>query len=129
MKKTVFHKFENEIYPISIYVSITNNQTSIQDNFLQADKTYIEDLPEYADALCMPVIVKESNEEAVLIIFRKKEWTTISTIAHESFHCAEYICQRLGIKYSNEDNSEAFAYLLGYIVDCCEQVRTNKFKC
>lgn len=128
MKKTVFHKFCPDIYPTNIYVAVTNSQTDICDMFLDEHGQEIGDLPIHCDALCMSVAERSNNERVDLIVFRKKEYMTVSTMAHESFHCAENICRKLGIVYNNEDNNEAFAYLIGYIIDCCDQVRTNKLR-
>ena len=128
MNKAVFHKFSPNIYPINIYIAVTNNQSAISDRFMYEDCKDIDDLPVNCDALCLSVIERDNNEFGELIVFRKKEYMTVSTMAHESFHCAENICRKLGIVYNNEDNNEAFAYLIGYIIDCCNQVRTNKFK-
>ena len=37
-------------------------------------------------------------------------------LAHEIFHCAEFILSKVGIKLSNKSD-EAYAYLIGYITE------------
>lgn len=128
MNKVVFHKFSPNIYPTNIYIAVTNNQSAISDRFMYEDCKDIDDLPVNCDALCLSVVERDTNEFGELIVFRRKEYMTIPTMAHESFHCVANICNRLGISYKDDDNNEAFAYLMGYTMDCCNQVRTNKFK-
>lgn len=128
MGKVVFHKFTSDIYPINVYITITNDQTAVTDRFSDGYGLEIGDLPENCDALCMTVVDKPTKERGNLILFRKKDFMTTSTMAHESFHCAENICRELGVVYNNDENNEAIAYLIGWIVDCCEQVKRNKFK-
>lgn len=128
MSKVVFHKFTLDIYPVSIYIAITNDQTAVTDRFFDGCGLEIGDLPEYCKALCMTVIDKPTYERGNLILFRKKNLMTTSIMAHESFHCAENICHDLGIVYNDDNNNEAMAYLIEWIVDCCEQVKHNKFK-
>ena len=38
-------------------------------------------------------------------------------VAHEAFHLTDYICERQGIEHTFGTGNEAWAYLLGYIVD------------
>lgn len=128
MNKVVFHKFSPNIYPTNIYIAVTNNQSAISDRFMYEDCKDIDDLSVNCDALCLSVIERDTNDFGDLIVFRKKEYMTVPTMAHESFHCAANIFRKLGISYNDDDNNEAFAYLIGYIVDCCNQVRINKFK-
>lgn len=39
----------------------------------------------------------------------------INTIAHESFHLADRICEDVGIRYVHDSGNEAHAYLVGSI--------------
>jgi hypothetical protein len=76
----------------------------------------------------MNVINKKTNENGVLIVFRKRNYMTSSTVAHESFHAMDNIASWLSIEFIDGAANEALAYLIGWIVDCCYQVKTNKFK-
>lgn len=127
-KKTIFHEFHNGVYPSTVTITITNNLSSIANIYLNGDGTEITDLPEQCDALCFEAVKKDGKERTDIIIFRDKKYMTVSTMAHESFHATQNLCGKYGITCHNGDNNEAFAYLLGRVVDCCEQVRTNKFK-
>jgi hypothetical protein len=50
---------------------------------------------------------------------------TCKTIAHESVHAAGYMFQHIG---QGIDSEEPFAFLVGWIADCCWKIRngTNK---
>lgn len=54
-------------------------------------------------------------------MIRFKEWNgtnrDISFLAHEAFHLAEFIYDRIGIKYDMEISGEAFAYFIQNTVD------------
>lgn len=52
---------------------------------------------------------------------------TIANIAHESSHIAMNIFDYIGAKVDLA-NQETFSYLVGWIADCINQVRTGKFK-
>lgn len=43
--------------------------------------------------------------------------TGVGTIAHESLHIVDYLCDELGIPITVE-NTEIRGYMIGYIVDC-----------
>lgn len=59
----------------------------------------------------------ESNKNAI----------TIANIAHESSHIAMNIFDYIGAKVDLA-NQETFSYLVGWVADCINQVRTGKFK-
>lgn len=126
-RKEVFHKFSNSIYPTDIVVVITNNETAIKNRFLDRDGDEIE-LPIQCDALVANVTERDTRERCELIVFRKKEYMTIATIAHEAFHAMQNIAEKVGLQCYDDSCNEHMAYLIGWIADCCDQVRTNKFK-
>lgn len=126
--KTIFHKFANHIYPLNLVVVITNNQTAVTDRFLDDKGKEMDDFPTNCEAFAQSVVEKETLERCDLIVFRKKEYATVSTICHESFHAALSMMDKMGVRVFEGDPNEHVAYLLGWIADCCNQVVTNKFK-
>lgn len=56
------------------------------------------------------------DRDGYCIIRFKKEPLKHSLIAHEAFHATHFILDRVGIRLS-DDSDEAFAYLLGYIIE------------
>lgn len=59
--------------------------------------------------------------------FESKNAITIANIAHESSHIAMNIFDYIGAKVDLA-NQETFSYLVGWVADCINQVRTGKFK-
>ena len=58
-------------------------------------------------------------EEGILLWLKQKPPFTayhMGCLAHEIFHCAEFILSKVGIKLSNKSD-EAYAYLIGYITE------------
>lgn len=52
---------------------------------------------------------------------------TTGIITHESDHVAIEIFDYCNCKIA-VDNQEPFTYLAGWVADCCDQVKRNKFK-
>lgn len=63
----------------------------------------------------------------ILVRFESKNAITIANIAHESSHIAMNIFDYIGAKVDLA-NQETFSYLVGWVADCINQVRTGKFK-
>lgn len=74
-------------------------------------------------------VVKESDGASKAQVIALRKWNgspvAIGTLAHEAFHCADHILSSRGFKLDDE-HSEAHAYLVGWVVDQCLQVITNK---
>lgn len=124
--KVVFHQFDPIIYPVKIWVVVTNNNKIINERF----ESHPDGLPllfdfENFNAGIFRVVNKEDGLKGVLIIFSNKKALTPKIIAHETAHATEEIWE-----YLNESRmgNEANAYLTGWIVDCIWQVKTNKFR-
>lgn len=63
----------------------------------------------------------------ILVRFESKNAITIANIAHESSHIAMNIFDYIGAKVDLA-NQETFSYLVGWVANCINQVRTGKFK-
>ena len=70
---------------------------------------------------------KPDVKGGVLIRFASKSAMTADVITHESTHAALEIFKYCDIRVDYL-NQEPFAYLAGFIADCIDQVRKNKFK-
>ena len=123
-----FHKFKCDLYPFNLVVVITNNETAINEQFKEENGEEISDLPESCEALTMNVRERKTNAQTSLIVFRKREYMTTEIMCHESFHAMQDIAEKIGLTFHNNDANEHMAYLIGWIADCCQQVKTNKFK-
>lgn len=58
-------------------------------------------------------------------MFASKKDMDINTITHEASHVAIDIFTELSIGL-NDSNQEAFAYFIGWVAKCCEQVKKLK---
>ena len=60
------------------------------------------------------------DEWAIVIVINNIEAGINNTIAHESFHAAHRILDHCGVTLG-EDSTECFAYMVGYIAECCHK--------
>jgi hypothetical protein len=114
------HEFDSVIYPRKLWVAVSTDTFS--DRF--------EDVSEWddtADAIVDCVRDKLRNLGGILVRFESKNAITIANIAHESSHIAMNIFDYIGAKVDLA-NQETFSYLVGWVADCINQVRTGKFK-
>lgn len=124
-KKTVFHKFSNDVYPISVFIGATNDFNAINEQFADISGNEIAPLA-YCDAFVMPVISKELNERGVLVIFLNKRHVASSIIAHEALHAADIMGNWLGLEWQTNGCNEAYAYLMQWVVKSCNVVLKGK---
>lgn len=123
MKNTI-HEFPCGIYPRVIWVSTGASLQSLND-FFEAKYSEID---ASTDAeVTNNRRIKPDVKGGILIRFQSKKSMTTSTIAHESVHAALEIFDYVGAIVDCK-NQEPFAYLVGWIADCINQVKTGKFK-
>lgn len=119
MRKVKIHEFDLGIYPRKIWIAITTNNKF--DGFSELSKM---------DESCMAVVEDahddENNKGGLFIRFSSRKDMTTATIAHESCHAAMRVIDYVGGKV-DLGNQEYFCYLVGFIADCCEKVKLNKF--
>lgn len=126
--REVWHEYTNGVYPISLFVGVTNYIDDITDVFCYTDGSEIEDLSNYCLACTIDAVKKDTKERCVVIVFRGLRKTALSHIAHEAYHATNYMCDMVGIENTVTGNNEAQAYLLGWIVKCCEETLKGKKK-
>ena len=121
------HTFDPVIYPFKLYVIKYPNTEEINDKFTSFDFTSLNyKLYTNVHAVTWNTVVrlKETNKFGVLVILCPGK-INIGHIAHEATHAARVIWDWIT---ENTTGAEADAYLVQWIVDCINQVRTNKFK-
>lgn len=121
------HQFDPVIYPVKLYVIKYPDAEEINDKFTDFDLTslnYKLHADVYATTWSTIVRLKETNKFGVLVILYPGK-INIGHIAHEATHAARVIWDWLT---ESTTGAEADAYLVGWISDCINQVRTNKFK-
>ena len=102
------------IYPSNIYVfKGFTYKTALEDlKLISEDSLHIITSSMFENpgyAIMIP-------DGSVIILLRSDMCNNASMVAHESFHATEFIMERVGIEHCRE-TSDAFAYLLGYIVE------------
>ena len=124
----IIKKFDPVIYPIALWVAVSKDVSRVLNQFTYWDAAEIgKDVLSHANANSIAstwqVMDKASKEMGALIIFSSKKELTTGIISHESCHAAKIICDKLGIDILSD---EPFEYLLGWIADCCEQLKKYK---
>ena len=108
------------VYPFDIMFSIGET-----DNKLM--KTLKKRLPKYAYNICkeddcLLNFNQMDNGRTLMLtdsgqtIVRLGKNPSHATIAHEIFHCVEFLMRKLNMSLTL-DNDEAYAYLIGYITE------------
>jgi hypothetical protein len=128
MKKTQIHQFDPVIYPFKLWVTCTDKYTPLNNRFCYAKSS--EDLNRnvFETYEAVTFYIKEREKGGgfgCLVAFTSKEYFNISNMAHEASHVVDYLFEHIGEKNIGE---ESRAYLMGWVVDCMNQLKTNKFK-
>lgn len=115
----VVHQFNPEIYPCLLWVVIGKDVDIRRFPVSTFDENSIAQTEVTNDM--------ENNRNGIMIRVRKKSDLTAEVCAHEAVHAGAEIMRYVGGRV-DVDNQEPFAYLVGWIADCIDQVKKNKFK-
>ena len=129
MKKVQIHQFDPVIYPYKIWVIINPTPNIISDTFTEYSGSNVifteEDGTSRMNAFVMMAKHKESKFYGSIVYFRSKKSMDYGLVSHESSHAAKQVFKHIGADILPD---EPFEYMVEFIADCCNQVRTNKFK-
>lgn len=126
-------EFNNGVYPISLYVVTDADMDEIADKFYQM--TLDGELTEFeikkrrtpiaSIADCYHKLDKQSG---VMCLIWKKHEMRKDIMAHEASHIASLIFEKLGIEIDGfyGSSNEPFAYLVGWVVRCIDEVLRAK---
>lgn len=131
MKRLKVHQFENGIYQPCIFIVADNRLSLISENFTETDGSELdlEDINEFVNAFVYPspVFGKDNdNKGGWLIVFKSKKHMSTEIMAHEAYHAMEFYAEQIGLGYTPGGCNESRAYLLGWIVKCCKEVKNYK---
>lgn len=119
---TTIHEFDPQIYPRLLWVTYGCPTAVLKDMF--GDNAQDMDKTSNADVInCRRM--KPDVRGGILIRFQRKSDMTMENIAHEAVHAALDIFDYIGASIEH-DNQEPFAYLVGWIADCCNKVKIGK---
>lgn len=119
---TRIHEFDPKIYPRLLCVTYGCPTAVLKDMF----GNEAQDMDKTANAETVICQRKKPNVRGgVLIRFENKNALTVKNIAHEAVHAALDIFDYVDARISS-DNQEPFAYLVGWIADCCQQVKVGR---
>lgn len=133
MKKIKIHQFENGIYQPCVFIVADNRLDLIKENFTEIDGGEIDlsevDCFTQAFVYQVPVIHKDNaNISGMLIVFQSKQNMQVEIMAHEAYHAMLLYAEHIGLNYERGGSNEARAYLLEWMVKCCNQVKKIKDK-
>lgn len=113
------YQFDPQIYPRKLWVAVEVPTEELNEKFVDE----IKDMDDSYDAETLPIQQKEPLLGGVLVRFENLKSMRSDNIAHEATHAAleifDYVDAR--IQY---DNQEPFAYLVGWVVKCIDEVKT-----
>lgn len=122
--KAIIYEFDPVLYPFKIWVSITKDLEGIKDKFeYPSGKEFKVENTESFNAFCEYVVCKETRMVGCIILFESVKICTTKIMAHEATHAARELWDRIG---EGNTGSEADAYLVGWIAECCEKVKLGK---
>lgn len=125
--KTELHEFDLYIYPRKIWICIGGTQEGIKQHLHSLERTEL-DFTHLAsfNACVFQCRSKATDNIGELIWFPHKKSVTYGIVAHEAIHAALDVCADIDLRI-DAMNQEPFAYLVGYIADCIEKVKNNRF--
>ncbi len=115
------YEFDPVIYPRLLWIAVNPKKEVLQEYF---SDTLDTDALKGKAVVCV-VSRKIDNSAGYLIVFNSKKYMDIETIAHEATHVGLDLFHELDIEYDGL-HQEAFAYFIGWVAKCCEQVKKLK---
>lgn len=121
MANTEYFEYNNGIYPVPLCIAVGLDWHN--DDF---DEDCNSPLDEHTAARTFDTS-SEKVGKCILIRFANKKAMSMGIIAHEALHATAFIFDYIG-DYITATHSEPAAYLLQWIVWCCENVKLGKTK-
>lgn len=122
----MIHEFNLEIYPRTLWVTSDATPEELSQLFpTDSDGNIINWLEGIEGFGCEMTVYSEPKKlGGMLMRFENLEAMTPAHIAHEAVHAADDIYYFIGAR-PDVCNNEPYAYLVGYIIDCCEKARED----
>lgn len=123
MSKFKIYEFDPVIYPRKLWV--VTDAKALEEFFYADDKAALTPIDDN-EATTYYDVVRKNNKNVGVVIFIRKG-INVNTIAHESGHAAFAMFRMINANIEFK-NTEPYCYLLGWIAECIDKVRTNKIK-
>jgi hypothetical protein len=128
-KEAQIHQFDPIIYPRKLWIVKGCGRKFINDGFAERlGEEIVFDDNDGNEPVCTVfpgIMLKETRRYGYLVWIQSN--LSVGDIAHEAVHVAVELFRDMGA-YLDPDNQEPFTYLVGWIADCINQVKTGKFK-
>lgn len=122
-KKTIIHEFDPQIYPRLLWVVKGGELEEIRKTLEFGE---LGDDEQKGGAVTISAYDNANKKGGFLVWFPKSgEMSNLNWIAHESTHVALGIFDYIGSEVSANE-SEPFAYLVGWVFGCIDKVRKYK---
>lgn len=119
MANTEYFEYNNVIYPCPLCIAVGRDWQN--EDFNESCCIEIEE-----DVRARTYDTHfEENKKCVLIRFASKKAMTAEVISHEALHATMFILDYIGECVTVEHQEHA-AYLLQWVVRCCEEVKLGK---
>ena len=111
-----YYTFDPVIYPRLLWIAIGKDTLDGKFN--------LTEFPDNTDALTESAFDEVNEKGGVFIRFENIEAMTTSNIAHEAFHAAADIFDYIDATI-DMNNQEPTAYLLSWVAQCCDEVKSR----
>ena len=126
MKKPNIYEFDTVIYPRHLWVSIDAPTSALNELFPEGDTldAPFVDMADKTNAITDRVRkLTPEPQGGILIRFKSVAKMTPPIMAHEAFHAMMGILDYIN-SYPAISNQEPAAYLIEFIVKCCEKAKS-----
>lgn len=125
------HEFDPLLYPTRIWVGVNIPSDAITEKFYQLmSDGSVADFEDTASsssvATCYPVVDKTSGWKGIFCQIHRPKDTGVGVMAHEAEHIVCWICEQFGILSTTFDDSEPRAYLIQWVANCINEVKSKK---
>lgn len=133
-KSNKIYEFDPLLYPTRLWVGVNIPYKDVSDKFYAINQD--DSVTDFSDAVekivtsviatCYPVGDKESGWRGIFCHISRLKDLSVGVIAHEAEHVVCWICEQFGICSHSFEDSEPRAYLIQWVANCINQVKTNK---
>lgn len=119
--------YDNEIYPIALVLS--NDIESVRKEYWWYNEEQNEEVPDMSkttEASTFLLMRKTDAYRAIAVGIVFNVPLTAKLATHEGFHATHFMMNQLGMPL-DDCSDEAWAYLAGWIAECIEDFKLNRF--